>query len=132
MNTRTALAALTLSTLALPLAGIAPASASHGGGDAVRTHGGCGGPAVWKLKVKPDNGRIEFEAEVDSNRTGQTWRWTLRHDGAVVDTGGSVTRGPSGSFQVERRPADSAGTDSYTFRAVHRATGQVCVARISR
>ena len=32
MKTRTALAALTLSALALPLAGVAPASASHGGG----------------------------------------------------------------------------------------------------
>src|SRR6476619_5169538 len=80
MKTRTALAALTLTALALPLAGVAPASANHGGGNAVRTHGGCGGPAVWKLKAKPDDGRIEIEAEVDSNHSGQVWHWKIKHN----------------------------------------------------
>ena len=131
MKTRTALAALTLSTLALPLAGIAPASASHGGGDAVRTHGGCGGPAVWKLKVKPDNGRIEFEAEVDSNRTGQVWAWRVKHNGSLSAKGLRTTRGASGSFSVTRRMSDLAGTDHFTFRAVRRATGDVCRGTIS-
>jgi len=129
MKTIALAATAALLTVPTTLAGVAPAHA--GDDDRLRT-GSCSGSATWKIKAGPDDGRMEVEAEVDSNRTGQTWRWTLRHDGAVVDTGGSVTRGPSGSFQVERRPADSAGTDSYTFRAVHRATGQVCVARISR
>src|SRR6478735_4535282 len=79
MKTRTALA---LVTVALPVAAVAPASASGGGGD-VRTHGGCSGPAVWKLKAKPDDGRIEVEAEVDSNRAGQAWGWVLKHNGSV-------------------------------------------------
>ena len=131
MKTRTALAALTLSALALPLAGIAPASASHGGGDAVRTHGGCGGPAVWKLKAKPDDGRIELEAEVDSNRRGQVWHWTIKHNGSVSSKGSSTTRGPSGSFTVERRMADLAGADHFTFRPERRATGDVCRGTIS-
>ncbi len=87
MKTRTALAALTLSTLALPLAAMAPATASHGGGGAVRTNGGCGGPAVWKLKAKPDNGRIELEAEVDSNHVGQVWDWTIKHNGSTLRAG---------------------------------------------
>jgi|tagenome__1003787_1003787.scaffolds.fasta_scaffold20032703_1 hypothetical protein len=129
MKTIALAAAAALLTVPTTLAGVAPAHA--GGDDRLRT-GSCSGSATWKIKAGPDDGRMEVEAEVDSNRTGQTWRWTLRHDGAVVDTGRSVTRGPSGSFEVGRRPADSAGTDSYTFRAVHRATGQVCVARISR
>ena len=47
MKTRTVIAALALSTLALPLAAMAPATASHTRAGAVRTHGGCGGPAVW-------------------------------------------------------------------------------------
>jgi hypothetical protein len=131
MKTRTALAALTLSTLALPLAGLAPASASHGGGGDVRTHGGCGGPAVWKLKVKPDNGRIEFEAEVDSNRTGQVWAWRIKHNGSLSAKGKSTTRGASGSFSVSRRMSNLAGTDHFTFRAVRRATGDVCRGTIS-
>ena len=131
MKTRTALAALTLSTLALPLAGLAPASASHGGGGDVRTHGGCGGAAVWKLKVKPDNGRIEFEAEVDSNRTGQVWAWRIKHDGSLSAKGRSTTHGASGSFSVARRMSNLAGTDHFTFRAVRRATGDVCRGTIS-
>ena len=118
---------LTLPTLAL--LGAAPA---HAGDDDRQRTGSCSGSATWKIKAGPDDGRMEVEAEVDSNRTGQTWRWTLRHDGAVVDRGRSVTSGRSGSFDVERRTANAAGTDTFTFRAVHRATGQVCVARVSR
>src|SRR3954463_16351526 len=67
-SARTVLAALAVSALALPVTTaltVAPALASHGGDGEVRTHGGCDGPAVWKLKVKPDSGRIELEAEVD-------------------------------------------------------------------
>ena len=63
---------------------------------------------------------------------GQTWRWTLKRDGRVADTGRSITRGPSGSFEVHRRTANPAGRDTFTFRAVHRATGEVCVARVTR
>lgn len=129
MRTRTALAALALTALAGPLASVAPASAS--GGDAVRTHGGCQGPAVWKLKAKADNGRIELEGEVDSNRTGQVWAWKIKHNGSVSFRGKSTTAGRSGSFSVERRMTNVAGTDNFVFRAVHRATGDVCRGTIS-
>ena len=43
-----------------------------------------------------------------------------------------MTRGPSGSFDVERRTRNARGTDAYRFRAVHRASGEVCVARVTR
>ena len=131
MKTRTALAALTLSALALPLAAMAPATASHSQGTAAGSHGGCGGPAVWTLKAKPDNGRIDLEAEVDSNRAGQVWDWTIKHDGNVFAKGSSTTRGASGSFTVHRRPANKAGTDRFVFRAERRATGDVCRGTIS-
>ncbi len=126
MQTRLALAALALTTLAAPLVLTAPALASHGGGDVVRTHGGCTGSPTWKLKAKPDNGRIEVEAEVDSNRSGQVWDWRIRHDGSLSSKGTSKTAGASGSFSVHRRMTDLAGTDHFDFRAVRRATGQVC------
>jgi hypothetical protein len=129
-SARTALAALTLSALALPLS-TAPAVASHGGGGDVRTHGGCDGPAVWKLKVKPDNGRIELEAEVDSDRSGQVWHWTIRHNGSRSAKGSSTTSGASGSFSVHRRMANLAGTDHFRFRAERRANGDVCRGTIS-
>jgi hypothetical protein len=131
MKTRTAIAALTLSALALPLAATAPASASGGGGGDVRTHGACGGPTVWKLKAKPDDGRIELEAEVDSNRSGQVWDWVIKHNGSMSSKGAAKTRGTSGSFTVSRRMTNLSGTDHFTFRAVRRSTGAVCRGTIS-
>jgi hypothetical protein len=125
MFRKTAFAALTFTALALPLALTAPASASHGG-DAVRTHGGCSGSAVWKLKAKPDDGRIEVEAEVDSSHNGQVWDWRIRHDGSLSAKGSATTAGVSGSFRVQRRMANLAGTDHFALRAVRRATGEVC------
>jgi hypothetical protein len=97
-----------------------------GGGDddrVIRT-GSCSGSADWKLKVKTDDGRLEVEGEIDSNVAGQQWRWTLRHNGSVSDRGTGTTGGRSGSFDVERRIVDLAGTDVVTFRAVR--DGQVC------
>jgi hypothetical protein len=129
MKTRTAFAALTLSALVLPLAGVAPATASGGGGH--RTHGGCDGSAVWKLKVKPDSGRIELEGEVHSSRTGQVWDWTLLHNGSRSAKGASKTHGSSHSFSVHRRMTDLSGTDHFVFRAERRATGAVCRGTIS-
>jgi hypothetical protein len=132
MKTRTAFAALALSSLALPLAAMAPATASHGGDrGGVRTHGGCGGPAVWKMKAKPSNGKIEVEAEVDSNHVGQVWDWTLKHDGTSAAKGSSTTHGASGSFTVARRLSNNAGKDHFVFRAERRATGAVCRGTIS-
>ena len=131
MKTRTALAALTLSGLALPLAAMAPATASHSGDAAVRSHGGCGGAAVWHMKAKPSNGRIELEAEVDSNHVGQVWDWTIKHNGNRAAKGSSTTHGASGSFTVQRRLSNRAGTDHFVFRAERRATGDVCRGTIS-
>jgi len=129
MKTRTALAALTLSTLALPLAAMAPATASHGDRGGVRTHGGCTGSPVWKLKAKPDNGRIELEAEVDSNRVGQVWQWSIKHNGNAAASGSKTTHGASGSFTVARRLSNKAGVDHFVFRATH--AGSVCRGTIS-
>jgi hypothetical protein len=124
MVTRTVLAACTVAVLAFPLALASPASASHGGGGDVRTSGGCSGSAHWKLKAKPDDGRIEVEGEIDSNRAGQRWDWTFKHNGSVSAHGSKLTAGTSGSFEVGRRMANLAGTDHFVFRATHR--GQVC------
>lgn len=115
----------TLMALALPLTATGTAHASS---DGVERRGSCSGSTDWKIKAKHDDGRIEVEAEIDSNRNGQTWRWKLRHDGNVAARGRSTTHGPSGSFEVERKTANHAGVDHFKFRAVH--GGEVCVARI--
>ncbi|GMA87958.1 hypothetical protein GCM10025868_32080 [Angustibacter aerolatus] len=67
--------------------------------------------------MQADDGALEVEAEVDTNRAGQTWRTTVRDGGSVVFRGDRVTKAPSGSFEVERRTADRAGTDVVTLRA---------------
>ena len=111
------LAAATL----LPTLGAAPASASD---REVRTQGSCSRTSDWKLKVKQDDGRLEVEAEVDSNVAGQTWTWRISDNGTRVAHGQATTRGPSGSFSVGRRIADRAGADRVTLRATH--ADEVC------
>ncbi len=123
-----ALAALT--TTALLVVG-APTYASHGGGNdgRVTKTGSCSDGSSWKLKVKTDDSRLEVEGEVDSNQSGQSWKWKIKDNGAVAAKGSSTTGGRSGSFSVERRISDRAGTDTVTFRASH--SGEVCSGTIA-
>jgi len=123
-----ALAALT--TTALLVVG-APAHASHGSDDDDRVikTGSCTGNADWKLKVKTDDGRLEVEGEVDTNQSGQSWKWRIKDNGAVAAKGTATTGGRSGSFSVERKITNQAGTDTVTFRAKY--NGQVCTGTIA-
>jgi len=109
---------------------VAPADA-RGGSDTVR-RGHCSGASTWKLKVGPDDGRLEVEAEIDSNRSGQTWGWRLVHDGSLSARGTRVTRAPSGSFEVHRLMVNRAGTDTVTVRAHNPRTGEVCRGTVHR
>jgi hypothetical protein len=122
LKVRSAAAALTVGLLG---AVTTPALASGGGGD-VRKSGGCTSASVWKLKVKPDNGRLEVGAEVDSNRVGQTWRWRVFHDGRVSVHGVSRTTRPSGSFSVERLLVNTPGPDRIGWRTVNPRSGERC------
>ena len=117
----TSAAALALGLLALAV----PSAQAQGGGD-VRTSGSCSASTDWKLKAKPDNGRIEVEFELDSNVSGQTWAVTLTDNGARVFAGTRMTAGPSGSFTVQRRIANRAGADSLVATAMNSATGETC------
>jgi hypothetical protein len=120
------------------LAASGPAYASHGADD----HGGHGGgkasvvrtshscaTGVIKLKAKHDDGRIEVEAEVDTNRKNQTWSVQLRDNGVTVFKGKRTTHAPSGSFSLERRIANRAGKDTVTVRATRGRT--TCSAKVS-
>ena len=100
-----------------------PADAARG--DVIR-HGNCSGTADWKLKAKPDDGRLEVEGEVDVNRNGQMWHWKILRNGNVVANGMSTTHAPSGSFSVVRRIGNPAGSDRIGWRATNPATGQTC------
>jgi hypothetical protein len=118
----------TLATLTLPLAFAASVltTAQASASSDVRASGTCSATTTWKLKAKPDNGRLEVELEVDSNRAGQTWSWTLADNGAQVSSGTGTTVAPSGSFEVRRRIANLAGVDTITAQASSAATGEVC------
>ena len=122
---RPAVAGLALAAAAATVPGV-PAVARHGNDDRVVRTGSCTGSADWKLKVKTDDGRLEVEGEVDSNRSGQTWRWQIRHDGSLSAHGVRQTAGRSGSFSVERKIVNLRGTDRVVFRAVRTNTGEVC------
>ncbi|MGC4111931.1 MAG: hypothetical protein QM747_16250 [Nocardioides sp.] len=125
---RRLLTVVALLGLAVPSALAGSAQASHGGDD-VRTSGSCGSGTHWKLKAKHDDGRIEVEAEIDSNTSGQKWHWTLKHNGSVSSHGSKRTSGRSGSFEVGRRMSDLSGLDHFVLRATH--GGTVCRGKVS-
>jgi hypothetical protein len=120
---------LLLSALALA---VLPASAvaKHGGSGAKTVAGSCTKSSSSKLKVKPDNGRLETEFEVDQNRNGVRWQVTIRRNGKVAVKTRARTKAPSGSFSVERRLGNAAGKDRISARATS-PSGEVCTASLS-
>ncbi len=95
------------------------------GSDVVR-RGDCSGSSTWKLKLSKEDGGIEVEAEIDTNRNGRTWAVTLRQDGDRFFAGQKVTKAPSGSFEVRRVRPNHAGTDTFKVHAVNHGTGEEC------
>lgn len=109
--------------------GVTAAPAAANDADVIR-RGSCTGSTDWKLKASPEDGRIEVEGEIDSNRIGQVWRWRLVHNGSLTARGRKTTTAPSGSFEVRRVVVDLSGVDRLRFRAVNPRTDEVCVARV--
>jgi hypothetical protein len=120
-TTRAALALAAVTTLVISAAPTAQAK----DGD-VERRGSCSRSTDWKVKVGPEDGRLEVEGEIDSNRRGQTWRWRIVHNGSVSATGTRVTRGASGSFEVRRVLVNLRGTDAVTLYARNPRSGEVC------
>jgi hypothetical protein len=116
-------------TGAIAFAGIAvlgvagPALANDA--DVIR-RGNCSGSSDWKLKASPQNGRIEVEGEVDSNVSGQNWKWKMLHNGQVSARGSATTGGRSGSFDVRRLMVNLKGDDQIGWRAKNPNSGEVC------
>ena len=115
-----ALAALTLAAV--------PAAAKDGGD--VRVSGVCTQSTTSKLKLSPEDGRIEVELEVDQNRNGVRWNVLLYRNGKLVASTNATTRGPSGSFEVRRVLARAGATTRITAVA-KRASGERCTAKAS-
>jgi hypothetical protein len=109
--------------LALSVAGAVPALARDGD---VIERGSCSGSADWKLKLSPEDGKIEVEYEVDSNVNGQSWKVRIFKNGDRIFRGTRTTKAPSGSFDVRVVTSDPAGSDTFRGKAVNVATGEVC------
>ena len=108
---------------------LSPAAGARDG-DVIRT-GACSGASDWKLRLSPEDGKIEVQFEVDSNKVGQTWRVRIRQNGVLIFAGTRMTQAPSGSFEVRRLAQDHAGTDAFRGRAVNIASGETCLGRAS-
>lgn len=127
MKTRTTLAITLLCAAGLAL----PATPSLAkDGDVIRT-GNCTANSDWKLKAKARDGAIEVEYEVDTNRIGKRWNYTLKHNGSVFASGSILTKAPSGSFTVERRASNLAGVDRFTGLASNPNSGEKCQGSLS-
>ncbi len=118
--------AATIAALAMPITLASPAQAK--GSDAIRAQGTCSNGATWKLKAKHDDAQIEWEFEVDTNRSGQVWAVKVTDNANRVFAGRRTTHRPSGSFSIERRTADRAGID--IIKATATRGGAVCSGRI--
>lgn len=123
----TILAAASVVTLS-GLVGAAPAMAKPGDVD---VSGTCSAGSGWNLKLGARDGVIETEFEVDSNVVGQKWKIRMTDDGVSIFKGARVTVAPSGSFTIDIRPADMAGTDNFSVTAATRSTGETCTAAAS-
>jgi hypothetical protein len=120
LASRTLTAAALVAAFGAPMAFAGPASASHGNGSsAVQHRGGCSGGGVFKLKAKHDDGRIEVEYEVDTNRVGQRWHVKLTDNGVTIVNRYARTTAPSGSFEIEKRVANRAGRDMIRAHATY-------------
>jgi len=102
------------------------AIASAGQNDVIR-EGSCGDASDWKLKVSPEDGRLEVEFEVDQNVSGDRWRVRISHDGDLAFRGIRTTRSASGSFEVRIIENDGSGSDVFRARARNLSTDEVCV-----
>jgi hypothetical protein len=117
-----------LAATATMLVAAAPSSAKGGDGLVSRA-GSCSGASNWKLKAKPDAGRLETEFEVDQNRNGVKWSVKIKRNGATAFSGTRTTKAPSGSFSVDRRLGNGAGKDRIT--AVAKRAGETCTASLT-
>ena len=116
----------TIAAAAASVVAVAVPAVAAAGDDDVRSAGKCNGSSTAKIKAKPDDGRIEVEFEVDQNRNGVRWKVRLKDNGDVVFRGSRKTRGPSGSFSLERRQIMRAyGAKVVLTPATERASGAV-------
>lgn len=124
MSVRTLTVALVAVLLSSSIAGLARAD-----DDEVR--GACsGGASEFRLRVRPDDGRLRVRFEIDGSASGDRWQLFLSNDGVrivartkVADEGGRV--------RVRRGTEDGAGRDRISAFGVNLDSGESCSASIA-
>ena len=111
---RTLVASIAAAGLVTTGASAAFAKSGKGNG---KTFGTCSAGSEIKAKNKAQNAQREVEFEVDQNRVGISWDWTIARGGATLASGTSVTLAPSGSFSVNRLVAAGAPVTITATRA---------------
>lgn len=94
-------------------------------GDVIR-RGNCSGASHWKLKLSPEDSKIEVEFEVDQNRNGHTWLVVMKDNGDRFFKANRTTKAPSGSFSVRALTKDRSGADRVVATAANLRTGEKC------
>lgn len=90
-----------------------------------RTTGQCSATSEWKLDLKRRAQSRKVEFEVDSNRSGQSWRYRITHRGTVIAKGTATTVGRSGSMTIKAKVPSTSGV--VKARATH--AGETCLAK---
>lgn len=130
MNRKTLAAGMLIPFAAATVVATAPAASAKT--VATKTAGKCSATSHWKMKAKPDNGRMELEFEVDSNRNGQRWVVRISDNRKLIYAATRITVAPSGSFEVRKLTPNRAGIDHFVGVAKNARTGETCIARLNR
>ena len=132
MNIRTRATALsTVAALAVVAGGVAVSAPAEAKARVVSARAHCTTThTIGSLKAKSSNGLIEVEFQIDSNRNGQRWTYTIKRNGVLKASGARLTLAPSGSFTVARRISNAAGVDTIVAVAKNSRTGEICRATV--
>ena len=132
MNIRTRATALsTIAALAVVAGGVAVSAPAEAKTRVVSARATCTTThTVGTLKAKASNGLIEVEFQIDSNRNGQRWTYSIRRNGVLKASGARLTVAPSGAFTVAKRINNATGVDTIVAVAKNSRTGEVCRATV--
>jgi len=122
-------AALTGLTVLTAAAMVAPSGVAANDADVIRT-GDCSNSSDWKLKLSPENGKIEVEFEVDTPRAGRTWSIRMFQNGTRFFIGNRTTDA-TGEIHVRFLRPNTAGTDTFKAKAINLANGATCIGQAS-
>ena len=131
MNTKPWTVGMTIPLAVATMVATAPVASAVKVPPTVAT-GQCSAGSLWTITAKPDNGRMEVEFQVDSNRIGESWTVRITDNDELVSEATPVTLAPSGSFTVRTLTTDRAGVDHVVGVARSMGIDETCNAQVNR